>query len=98
MIYSDDYLEHWGREFLRLDLYRQRGIRFETFVMMPVEILATVAAAPRGAPLLPAQGLAMHRQVEAEALRPCRLPKERRLLSGAAAILRRYSRLKRGVA
>lgn len=58
--YSDEYLEHWGRVFVAEDLYCRRGVRFETFLQAPQEILDAVAQLPvDAAPLLPRQAAVM---------------------------------------
>lgn len=62
--YSDEYIEHWGRTFEAEDLYRRRGIRFDTFLLAPDEILQAVRALPAdAAPLLPRQAEVMHRDL-----------------------------------
>lgn len=49
------------------DLYSRCGVRFDTFLLSPDEILEAVRSAdPDMAPLLPSQSAAMHAQVEAE--------------------------------
>jgi hypothetical protein len=68
--YADEYIEHWGGVFTARDLYHQHGVRFDTFLLAPQEILDSIAQLPpRVAPLLPAQAAAMHRDLE-EALVP----------------------------
>jgi hypothetical protein len=62
--YSDEYIEHWGRAFVAEDLYHRRGIRFDTFLLAPGEILKAVRALPAdAAPLLPRQAQVMHREL-----------------------------------
>ena len=67
-MYSDAYIEYWGELFVSRDLYRQHGVRFDTFLMAPREILAAVSQVPRSAPLLPAQADAMHRDLQEQML------------------------------
>jgi hypothetical protein len=70
MMYADEYIDHWGEVFTARDLYRQHGVRFDTFLLAPHEILDSIdQLPPRVAPLLPAQAAAMHRDLE-EALVP----------------------------
>jgi hypothetical protein len=63
-IYSDEYIEHWATVFIERALFAQRGIRFDTFLLDPVEILAAVEQAPRMCRLLEAQEEVMHRDIE----------------------------------
>lgn len=64
MRYTDEYLNHWGDEFTRRDLFA-RGIRFDTFLLDPRGIIAAVEAVPADqAPLLPRQAEVMHRQAQ----------------------------------
>ncbi len=55
-VYDDVYIEHWGAEYLSRSL-QNYGIRFDTFLAMPQEIIAAIEEAyPDGyLPLLPAQ-------------------------------------------
>lgn len=65
--YTDEYLEYWGHVFATEDLYCRRGIRFDTFLLAPREILAAVAQLPADAePLLPRQAEVMAAQLWAE--------------------------------
>lgn len=68
-MYSDEYIEHWGAIFEAERLYEVRGIRFDTFLIAPHEILEAVADLPQQAPLLPEQAAAMHVDLE-ESLLP----------------------------
>ncbi|ACL71511.1 hypothetical protein Tgr7_0413 [Thioalkalivibrio sulfidiphilus HL-EbGr7] len=59
----DSYDEH--------DLRARFGVRFDTFLICPDEILASVAGCdPDAAPLLPEQAAVMHAQIEAELVPP----------------------------
>lgn len=63
-MYSDEYIDHWAKVFTERDLFKQRGICFETFLLAPREILAAVEQMPRSEPLLSAQAAVMHRDLE----------------------------------
>lgn len=60
-VYSDEYLEHWGRFYLANPPLRRAGVLFATFLEAPGEILFALAhqaqcqAAARQPQLLPAQ-------------------------------------------
>ncbi len=65
-VLTDEYLDYWGAVFIERDLFHTYGVRFETFVLMPEEIIEAVAQIDleRGhSPLLPRQAQAMHEDV-----------------------------------
>lgn len=67
MSYSDEYLDYWGDVFVRLGLYPQHGVLFETFLLYPQEIVQACAQHdPHATPLLPRQAEAMHAQMAQE--------------------------------
>jgi len=57
--YPDEYIDYWGGVFLANPCLRRRGVRFDTFLIAPRELLAKVMApatdADGHAPLLPHQ-------------------------------------------
>ena len=64
MRYPDEYVDYWGDVFVRLGLYEQHGVLFETFLLHPQEIVQACAQRdPHTAPLLPRQAEAMRMQM-----------------------------------
>ena len=62
--YSTEYVACAHQVYLNEDLYHRAGILFDTFLLMPTEILQAVRNRPADAePLLPRQAQAMHEQV-----------------------------------
>lgn len=49
-IYQDEYLEFWGGVYLANPQVRSRGVRFDTFLIAPVEILRACARPEKGRP------------------------------------------------
>lgn len=63
-VYRDEELEHWGEVFVRRDLLHGFGVRFDTFIARPRQILAALESR-EFRPLLRAQR-AVRDRIDAE--------------------------------